>query len=373
MTGTHVHLAAGQTDCTGQGTTWGPGIGPPPAGCDGGGAGTTTTTTTCDTSPCMASHLGQIAATTVAAGGHAVGTAVYGPFENGFAAQQDNILAGLGCATGQGYVAGGIDTSTAEQMVGADCGVALPRAGGDGAFISLLDACGHHADHFHEHFGCLWQGLQDAATGHSARIAAVGGVADQHIYGKFEDENAGVYAQVDACGGHFGVTPDSNGAVVYHYHVQDAPPFTLGCIGPAADGGLVTVDACRALDTGCGDGDTATLTTAAGDVEYDLWCPCYDGNGSNVGTTPRPVFDTGYTGTGSVTGPWTDANEVRDVNSADYVFEGGTGESADASTPSTAMAIIVITAAVIGLAIAVIAAVLWKRSRSRASPAVPSV
>ena len=28
------------TDCSGQGTTWGPGIGPPPDGCDNGGGGT---------------------------------------------------------------------------------------------------------------------------------------------------------------------------------------------------------------------------------------------------------------------------------------------------------------------------------------------
>jgi hypothetical protein len=39
--------------------------------------------------------------------------------------------------------------------------------------------------------------------------------------------------KLDACGGHFGTTPDSEGAKKYHYHVQTAAPFTIGCFGPA--------------------------------------------------------------------------------------------------------------------------------------------
>ena len=39
---------------------------------------------------------------------------------------------------------------------------------------------------------------------------------------------------LDSCNGHFGVTPDSNGQVVYHYHVTDGAPFTVGCFGPAS-------------------------------------------------------------------------------------------------------------------------------------------
>ena len=38
-------------------------------------------------------------------------------------------------------------------------------------------------------------------------------------------------AKLDACGGHFGITPDSAGSSVYHNHVQDMPPFTFGCYG----------------------------------------------------------------------------------------------------------------------------------------------
>ena len=70
---------------------------------------------------------------------------------------------------------------------------------------------------------------------------------------------------------------------VYHYHVQDGPPFTIGCFGPNDDGSLVTVPQCREFYTGCGDGDAETLKTTDGEIEYDYWCPCYDANGSNSG------------------------------------------------------------------------------------------
>ena len=91
---------------------------------------------------------------------------------------------------------------------------------------------------------------------------------------------------------HFGVTPDSNGKVIYHYHVQNAPPFTVGCFGPAISNGkesLVTLAQCRAAYSECGDG-TTTVTSTEGTVQYDLFCPCFDGNGSNVGTVELAVF-----------------------------------------------------------------------------------
>ena len=83
--------------------------------------------------------------------------------------------------------------------------------------------------------------------------------------------------------GHWGRTPDSPDVDVYHYHVQDGPPFTIGCFGPNDDGSLVTVPQCRDFYTGCGDGDAETLKTTDGEIEYDYWCPCYDANGSNSG------------------------------------------------------------------------------------------
>ena len=61
-------------------------------------------------------------------------------------------------------------------------------------------------------------------------IAASG----QLLYGKYEQYSgttAPQLPQLDACGGSYGVTPDSDGKVVYHYHTQEHPPFSLGCVG----------------------------------------------------------------------------------------------------------------------------------------------
>jgi hypothetical protein len=207
-----------------------------------------------------------------------VGEDIYGPFEAGFTSTQNNILEALGCADGNdGHVVGGIDTFMAEQMVAHQCGITLPRF--DGAnYVSLLDQCGGHTReyHFHERLSCLFS----ASGVHSTQVGkAPDGTP---LYGKWEDADNQVLPQLDACGGHFGVTPDSNGEEVYHYHVQDAAPFTFGCFGPNDDNTLVSVQQCRDFYSGC-DGDLSKLTTAAGTVDYDLWCPCFDANGSNSG------------------------------------------------------------------------------------------
>ena len=48
---------------------------------------------------------------------------------------------------------------------------------------------------------------------------------------------------------------------------------------------------CRYLLNISGDGTVNTYQTKNGPVDYDLWCPCYDGNGKNVGSiTPRAIF-----------------------------------------------------------------------------------
>jgi hypothetical protein len=256
-------------------------------GAAGGGS-----SSACTEPPCAASLLGDVAFTTVAGTDERtgkqfpVGENIFGPFEAGFTEQQNFILEGLGCANGNdGHVAGGIDTAMAEQMVAWQCSITLPRcssgvelpcpAGDD--YISLLDECGGHTNeyHFHERLTCLYD---DDSEGHSPQI----GIAEDGnpVYGQWEA--TGMLPELDACGGHFGVTPDSNGVEVYHYHVQDAAPFTIGCFGPASDGGLVSVEECRGLYDSCGDGDIVELTTAAGTVRYDLWCPCFDSSGSNV-------------------------------------------------------------------------------------------
>lgn len=219
---------------------------------------------------------------------------MYGPFEAGFGEQQNSILEALGCADGNdGHVIGGIDTATAEQMVAHQCSIILPRIVGD-EYISLLDECGGHTNeyHFHERMSCLYD---TATSGHSVQIAL--GTDDKGLHGKWESQptdphnlSTGTLPVLDACGGHLGITPDSDGAEVYHYHVQDGPPFTIGCYGPAADGGMVSVAECRGLYDGCGDNDEVQITTPAGTFAYDPWCPCWDEHGSNVEpTVQQPV------------------------------------------------------------------------------------
>jgi len=52
---------------------------------------------------------------------------------------------------------------------------------------------------------------------------------------------------LDACGAHYGITPDSNGVLIYHHHVQDKAPFAVGCYGPNADLSVVSVAQCRSF------------------------------------------------------------------------------------------------------------------------------
>jgi hypothetical protein len=216
----------------------------------------------------------------------AAGEDIYGPFEAGFGAMQDFVLEALGCSpASKGYVVGGIDTNTSEMMMAHQCNIELPRTENSGArgYISLLDECGGHTReyHFHERLSCLYDG---SSPGHSAQIGQ--GNDGGLLYGKFEA--AGELPQLDACGGHFGGTPESPDEDVYHYHVQDRPPFTFGCYGPNDDGSLVTVEQCREFYPGC-DGNVATLQTSGGPVEYDDWCPCFDADGSNTGEDIREL------------------------------------------------------------------------------------
>lgn len=240
-----------------------------------------------------ASLLGGVGRTTrsgtVSDGGNTytlyAGEDIFGPFEAGFSSRQNSILEGLGCSNGNlGHVAGGIDTETAEALVAHQCNIDLPRVE-NGRRISLLDSCGGHTMeyHFHERLRCLYS---DAGT-HSPQVGEA--FDGKPIYGKWEDAATQTRPLLDACGGHWGFTPDSPDVEVYHYHVQDSAPFIIGCFGPNEDNSLVTVEQCRSLYTGC-NGNPTTLVTDFGAIDYELWCPCYDANGSNHHTASLPVF-----------------------------------------------------------------------------------
>lgn len=206
------------------------------------------------------------------------GEDIFGPFEAGFSSMQDGILSGLGCTgqadgerTGTGYIIGGVDTQLADDVLKWDCSL-------DSTDL-LLDGCGGHTKdyHFHQRLSCLYE----ESGSHSTKVGEM--LDGQFLYGKWEDYSNQVLPQLDACGGHYGDTPD--GENYYHYHVQDTAPFTTGCFGPNEDGSLVSVEQCRALYNGCGDGDNVVFQTDYGAVDYDPWCPCFDASGSNVVST----------------------------------------------------------------------------------------
>eukprot|EP01134_Creolimax_fragrantissima_P008633 CFRG8633T1 len=184
------------------------------------------------------------------------GVNIYGPMEAGF--QEGFVCDGGSCE-------GGVDVPMCAASLDAQCS-------GDINEGLLLDPCGGHAQpyHYHENLACDYD--QDA-PGHGPLIGiALDGVG---IYGLNEDTNE-LPTDLDACGGHVGYIA-SEGAEVYHYHVQSTAPYTLGCFGP-----VNSVDECKALypDT-CGSGYTK-IPLASGEICYDSDCPCFNSDGSNT-------------------------------------------------------------------------------------------
>jgi len=195
---------------------------------------------------------------------------IFGPMENGFSADQP----GARCL-GNTVVPGGIDTNLAEHMMDYVCT--------DETF-TILDTCGGHAVpyHYHERMSCLYN--SDHLSGHSTRIGTAGD--GNGIYGMYID--GGVEpSDLDYCGGRFGVTPDSIGLEVYYYPITAAAPFSVGCYGP-----VETQDECFALypSTCLDSGGVEEVTTEYGSGLYQLDCPCYDANGSNVVGQGRPGY-----------------------------------------------------------------------------------
>ncbi len=255
--------------------------------------------------------LGEIGVTTVGAKdvysgvNFPVGTTIAGPYEAGFDSLIDPLLTWLGCSpSSKGYISGGINTQTALEILNFNCGADLPTVA-NGVYKSLMFANGAHSPpdnsgctsppggyagqqacsnpryHFHQNFTSLYD---PSAPGHSTVVGktTAKSVDVRFIYGKLESTGK-LPTDLDACSAHFGVTPDSNGQSVYHHHVQDSPPFAVGCYGPSADNGLVTLEQCRTYYSTCGDGEV-TLRSTKGSFQYDPWCPCYARNGSNAGS-----------------------------------------------------------------------------------------
>lgn len=283
----------------------------------GGTAGCTNPS--CPDPPCAASTLGDVGCTTVAgveeydhellkAGDTIpVGSHIFGPFEAGFTSKQDSIIENWGCSDPSVVydAEGGRDIGIATMEVAKECNVEFPRIEGS-TYYGVVGYCGGHtADyHFHQSFSCLYEMTGSHST-------AVGDIASYKMYGKWEDYDNSMLPYLDACGGHFGPTPESPDERVYHYHVQDKAPYTIGCHGPAANGGLVSVQQCRDLYDHC-DGIEETFTNTDGTIYYfDRYCPCYDANGRSVGDiTELPALSTteiSYSATGGTTTPSSDS------------------------------------------------------------------
>ncbi|CAJ1449914.1 unnamed protein product, partial [Effrenium voratum] len=171
------------------------------------------------------------------------------------------------------------DITVTEAAIAKACNIQFPRIEGEN-YIGIVGPCGGHTKeyHFHRGLGCLYQ----ESGGHSSKVGVVAGY---NLYGKWEDFGNNQLPLLDACGAHFGPTPESS-SNVYHYHVQDQAPFTVGCYGPSASNGLVSVAECRALYHKCDNdgGAGSAIETNEGTVIYDKFCPCWDGAGSNMGT-----------------------------------------------------------------------------------------
>ncbi|CAE6942683.1 unnamed protein product [Symbiodinium natans] len=344
-------------DCSGHGVTWGQGIGPPPDGCGNGGpptdGGTTAgcTNPTCASPPCGARLLGDVGCTTVSgtetlshelisAGGTIAANAhIYGPFEAGFTDQQSNIISNWGCSdpTLVYDTEGGKDIGIAERHVAYKCNIEFPRTVGN-TYFGVVGPCGGHTGdyHFHRSFACLYS----ASGGHSTKV---GVVTSYNIYGKWEDYENNKLPLLDACGAHIGPTPESS-TPVYHYHVQDQAPFTVGCHGPSATGGLVSLSVCRSLYPDCGSSrDVVSITLKTGTVQYARFCPCFDATGSNVDTQELPALGTSeisYTA-GSTTTSSTStssASSTTDSSSTSTISPSTDSSSTQGTTPSTSSA-----------------------------------
>ena len=211
---------------------------------------------------------------------------VYGPLEAGFTTSQMSTL--FNCNSATQDIPGGLDTKLAEEIAEFQCNKP----------IEVLSDCGGHSNpyHFHERFTCMYS---SGANGHSTRFAT--GLDGRGLYGVYES-NGTSPSNLDACNGHKAVTPDSGGVDVYHYHVTNTAPFSIGCFGPA------TMEQCRSLYIGC-SGEPISVTTSNGTIDYLLECPCYDKHGFNTVQAP-PSSPTGSppgSPTGSPTGSPIDA------------------------------------------------------------------
>jgi len=193
------------------------------------------------------------------------GVNIYGPLEAGFSM-------GMACSNGMGDCLGGVDVGTCENELMAECGAANTKS------EMFMDTCGGHASPYHFHNSLACEYTVSASTSHSPVIGVM--LDGRGLYGKWEGDGA-TPSNLDACNGHMGPVPASSefgttAGTVYHYHVTDAPPYTVGCFGP-----VTSLDQCKGLYTECSatDNTLQIANTDENSYKYQQWCTCYQHNG----------------------------------------------------------------------------------------------
>jgi hypothetical protein len=70
----------------------------------------------------------------------------------------------------------------------------------NGQYYGFLDTCGGHTNtyHFHQRVSCLY--AEEAASGHSTKVATGTDTAATPLYGKWEEFSSSIVPLLDACG-----------------------------------------------------------------------------------------------------------------------------------------------------------------------------
>uniref|UniRef100_A0A7S0Y5P2 YHYH domain-containing protein n=3 Tax=Hemiselmis andersenii TaxID=464988 RepID=A0A7S0Y5P2_HEMAN len=143
----------------------------------------------------------------------------------------------------------------------------------------FMDDCGGHANPYHIHNKLACEYTTTDSASHSPIVAVM--LDGRGLYGKWEGGGAAP-GDLDACNGHMGPVPASTehgttAGTVYHYHVTDSPPYTIGCYGPVS-----TIDECKGLYSECtATANAITVPQTDGNTyNYQQWCTCYQHEGT---------------------------------------------------------------------------------------------
>lgn len=205
------------------------------------------------------------------------GVNIYGPEEAGFGVGRQPKP----CTDQTGFCPAGMDVPTCEARLKDVCAETDSRP----EYGLMLDSCGGHAMpyHYHNDNSCDYN---HTAAGHSPLIGF--GLDGVGIYGLYENNPS--TPSLDTCNGHVAIVPADeefgvpSSTQMYHYHVTNYAPYTIGCYGNSGIlSNPVDQDMCKTLYSTCNDGDLAAVSVNGTAYCYDLDCPCFDGRSDRLG------------------------------------------------------------------------------------------